>query len=155
MISAILFIARFLGKLAPLLARMGKYFGFVWRFLKRLSNSPIGWIIVSVMPIVDLIAQVVFGKSIGVNLFFSNLAKELLNLIITKIPQTSLQGEIDNIPETVANICCYLGVSQAFNVVVTGLISAISTLLALRFSLFLVWLRWKTLGYSINKLTRM
>lgn len=148
----IVLILQFLMVLAPFFAKVPKYLGYIYRFVKALATNPISWVVMAILPVVDLLASLFLGSGIGLSSIFTNLVNMFLDKLLSLTFDIDLQGMYEVLPATVLEISCYLGVAEALQIVFTGIVSALSVLLALKISLFLMFLKFKIFGAKITKL---
>jgi len=151
MIKALMFLVTFASRLVPFFKVLPGYFRYVWRFFRWVAASPISILVFALLPIIDLFAETFFGVSLGVGTVFRNLVSKFFLSIVT-IAVPDLEGLYNSLPSTVIEICCYLGVSEALELIFTGIASAMAVILSLKITMFLFWLKFKIFGIGMRKM---
>ena len=146
MIRLLAFIARFLVLLVPYLLKIPRYLNFIWKWLKIIATNPIAWIAVSLAPVVDFLAEVFIGHGIGLSAFYNSMITSFLSKIMSVTINSNVQELYDALPAKVIEISCYLGVTAGLQLFFTGIVSAMTVLLTLKISLFLISLKIRRFG---------
>lgn len=151
MISAIVWVVRFLARIVPFLVNVPRMLSFVYKFVKVLAFSPLAFIIVPLIPVLDTIMYILTGHSLGIGNFFSGLMRWVLDLLLNKIMASITMGGQDitelwqGLPQTVLELSCYLGISEALQILVNGIASALSVLITLQIGLFITRSKFSSL----------
>jgi len=136
-------IFRFFVSIVPFFGRSLKYLGWIWRFLKSLSLNPAVWTMLALAPTISLIYELFTGNqgflSPVINTFLAQILSTMLNVVF----EYDMQQQLSLLDSRVLNVSCYLGVTEALQIIVNGLVNAMIILIVMRINLFIAILKIK------------
>ena len=137
----ILAVLRVLALLWPLLVKLVGYLGFIWKFVKVVAASPVAWIAMAFGPTLAAVIEAFTGVNLGISGLYTSIISSMLQSVVSVVFDYDIASAWGSLPANVVELSCYLGLNQAIQVLLNGLVSCLVVLLTLRINLMIVNLR--------------
>jgi hypothetical protein len=124
---------------------------FIWTFLKKISLNPAVWSILAFAPLLMMLFEFLTGKPSLISNATNNFIAQMVDKMLQMTTDIDLQTIVNQIPDDVLEVCCYLGVTDALTMLFDGIVGAMTVMLLLRINLFIVGLKLR----YFTKLTKM
>jgi len=140
---SIVLILRYLMQVFPFFLKVPKFLSYIWRFVKVVALHPASWLFMALMPTLSFIVEIFTGT----NYLFGSVINSFVSSIISKIMAVTfdydLDSMIDSLPYNVLQISCYLGITEALQIIINGLVYASIVLITLKINVFIALLKIK------------
>ena len=120
------------------LKTFGIWFHFCYRFLVKLANSGAAYFLIVFGPLINLLIEFFTGKPTIITQVFNKYIMDLVNKITEITLNFNLQDYIDQLPPTIMEISCYLGVTEALQFYTDGMVTAIQIIILLKIRLYMI-----------------
>lgn len=130
-------VVRLLAGIGPWVKYIGQAMSWLWKWLGVVARNPVSWVVLSLLPILDLFLEMTIGVSVGVGPVMRWVVTSLSNVLLAYAVDTGyLQGAWDALPATVLEISCYIGATEAIQFLFSGIVSALVSLLVMKIMLW-------------------
>lgn len=121
----------FLKSLWPLLLGIKWSIGGIWNFIKTLAMYPGAVMLLQMEPVLEQLIYTLTGIKGPVSWFIQKIIDAGLNYVISHVTGFNPQVFIDQIPSNVANFACYIGVTASLQILFSGILTGMATILQL------------------------
>lgn len=127
------------------LKTVGPMFKYIWSFIVMLASKPATWFLVSLAPILSILLEFFTGKPSLLTQILTTFITSTINGMLGIFSDVDLQTLYNEIPANVREVSCYLGITEALQILYDGIISGMIIFLVLKINLYIKKLNVKLL----------
>ncbi len=127
------------------LKTVGPMFKYIWSFIVMLASKPATWFLVSLAPILSILLEFLTGKPSFITQILTTSITSIINGMLGIFLDVDLKTLYNKIPANVREVSCYLGITEALQILYDGIISGMIFFMVLKINLYIKKLNVKLL----------
>jgi len=140
-VPVLIAIFRIIFTIGKTVFRSAGHLGFIWRFFKVLSVSSVAWTAVSFAPLLITFYEMITGKGTFFTTFLTNFAMSIFTKIFKSVIPVNISDQFSQLSATVLDVSCYLGATEAIQILINGIVGAMTVITILKVNVFIAKLK--------------